>query len=379
VRSDGFFRLFRIESDFGPFEAASEFGLRERIQEIRALAALREVAATPHFAAALEVARREPCVERWHLLEAPASGPEGVPAAARQEILRIDSIPPDARTPVETEQREAVLGFDAARRRLARRLGVSPYTSNPVLSAALQPAAWATSAGGLPLAALPDLRGSSVAPLPEDVVPGARLEALYQQDSPEDLRRLNRLELAVLGVQPSLADRFLDHPAFTPRTATGVVESLVALEPARDRYRFVEQALAARSEADALFYLMAALVLRAEHGDDERIARVLALGERGVAGLATDGTLIVPAPVDELLWTRPVRRFADSVAAARPGADVVRAREVRATGRVSALARKELEARGIRVEEGVFRRIFERLADAPRGEDARAPLPARTR
>ena len=44
---------------------------------------------------------------------------------------------------------------------------------------------------------------------------------------PEDLRRLNRIELAVMGVGPELADRFLTHLWYSPRHGTILIESLV--------------------------------------------------------------------------------------------------------------------------------------------------------
>lgn len=375
VGSDGFFHLFRIESEFGSFEAAGDLALRERVQEIRALAALRVLEKSPAFAAARQAARSEPCVARWRLMDETDPDPGGVPAEARREILRIDALPPDARSPAEAQVRDAVLAFETAQRRLARRLGVSAYSANRALLAALHPAAWAISAGGLPLDAVPDLRGTSLAVLPEDVVPGARLETLFQQDSPEDLRRLSRLELAVMGVSASVSEAFLDHPAWTPRLATALVESLVALDPARERASIVERALEARSEADALFFVMAALVLRAHHEEVAPLERALALGERAVAGVTADGTLVVPAPVDELLWTRPALRFAGNVAAAAPAGVTIRSREVHATGRVSPRARSEMETRGIAVREGVFREVFERLATSRQaaGEEEAAP------
>ena len=43
VASDGFFRIYVIDSDFGRFEAAGDIELRQRVQEIRALAALKEL------------------------------------------------------------------------------------------------------------------------------------------------------------------------------------------------------------------------------------------------------------------------------------------------------------------------------------------------
>ena len=66
--------------------------------------------------------------------------------------------------------------------------------------------------------------------------------------SPEDLRRLNRIELAVMGIPEPLSDELIGHPWYSPRHATALVEALAALDLTQNRSAFIEAAVSAKSE-----------------------------------------------------------------------------------------------------------------------------------
>ncbi|UCE84954.1 MAG: hypothetical protein JSU66_11420 [Deltaproteobacteria bacterium] len=370
VSTDGFLHIYAIDSDFGAFEAAGDLSLRLHVQDIRALAALRDVAESAAFRAARSRARTQPFVARWNLVTAPVEALVGMPPEAWREVLRIAGLSPGERSPDEVRVRRGVAAFEATKRRLARRLGVNPYSLNGVLQVELNRVAWVCAAGGLSLERLPSLAESSLAPQPEDVIPADRLARLYQFDSPEDLRRRNRIELAVMGLENAMIDAFLEHPAYSPRQQTGVVESLVAIEPARDRAAYVKVALRAATPADPVLYLMNALLLRAHHQHVAPVERIVEVGPRIAAAYTEERKLVVPAQVDYLLWTRPTERFVRRVAQADPAELEITAREIWLSGTASALARREIERLGIRVVERSFEQTFRRLApaeDAPGG------------
>jgi hypothetical protein len=365
VGSDGFRRLYRIDSEFGPFEAAGDLDLRLRVQEIGALAALVELEPSAAFAAARERAEREPFVARFALVERPAAEVEGMPPAAWQEVLRIAARPPSERSASDAATRLLVLVFERAKREVARRLAISPYSLEPRLQRPLNRVAWACAAGGLRPESVPSLAPASVAPTPEDILPPSRLAGLVGHDSPEDLRRRNRIELALMGVPEDSIQALLAHPAWSPRQQTALVESLGALDGARERGIYVEAALQSETPGDTLFYLMGAVVLGYHHREVAPFERLVRLGPRLVGGTTAGGHLVVPAQVDLLLWTRPVEDFVNGLAAAdlpglQPGG-----RELWLSGGLSPTARREIEARGVTVVDGVFERVFERLAEPP--------------
>lgn len=365
VGSDGFLRLYTIDTDWGTIEAAGDVELRLHVQAIRSIAALDAVAEGRDFEAARERAVAEPFVARFALVEEPVTDLHGMPPAAWEEVLRIAAVAPDRRSADESGVRAAALAFGAAKRQIARRLGVSPYAPLAPLQRELNRVAWAVSAGGLEPARVPALAESSVAPRPEDIFPAERLAELYRSDSPEDLRRHNRIELSVMGVPADVMEQFLSHAAYSPREQTGVVESLVLMEPARDRGEYVRVALRAGSRRDAWFYLVNSAILSFHHHRVAPLERLIALDGRVAAAYTRERRLIVPAAVDELLWTRPVERFAQTLASTQLPGEPIEARELWLSGSLSPTARSHLEALGIRVVEDVFARVFQRLEPPP--------------
>ena len=354
VVSDGFLDVFVIKSDFGRFEVAGDAMLRQRVGEIDGIAALSDAQRNTAFAPALARAARRPFIARWNLARQPSTSALGMPEAAWQELLAIDAMARAERSDEAQGALDSYLRFERARRRLAARLDVDEHAQNPVLQRELNRVALAMFAGGFPLSGVPLSEGappSSHRPFAAD----ARLASLLSDDSAEDLRRVDRIELAVLGLSPELSARVLAHPWLTPRHLTIIVASLVAMDGAANRIALVEASVNARSEADALVYQRIAEMLRAIHEHVAPIARLDSDG-RFVRATLQDGRRIVPVEVDRLIWTRPLQRIAEGAVAP----DTEETTELWLSGSASPRARTELAARGFVVVEHAFERI-ERL------------------
>jgi hypothetical protein len=351
VTSDGFLHVFVVTSDFGRFEVAGDALLRQRLGEIAALAALSDAAANTAFAPALARAGERPFVARWNLAREPAANALGMPEEAWQELLAIDATARAERGEEGQGALDSYLRFERARRRLAARLDVDDHARNPALQRELNRVALAMFGGGFPLSRVPLPEGAPPAshrPFAAD----ARLASLLADDTAEDLRRVDRIELAVLGVPPELAARVLDHVWLTPRHLTILVASLVAMEGAANRSALVEAAVNARSETDALVYQRSAEMLRAIHEHVGRVARLDSDG-RFVRATLVDGRRITPLEVDRLVWTRALERLVANARA--PDADVFP--ELWLSGTASPRARTELAARGFVVVERAFERF----------------------
>lgn len=362
VATDGFFRIYAVDSDFGLFEAAGDIELRQRVQEIRALSVLDDLGQENAFTAAAAAATEVPFVDHWRLVADPVDTVDGVPPEAWQEVLRVAAMDPDDRTAEESALRRSMRAFEAEKRSLARHLAVNVYTFNRRLQRELNQAAWTLSAGGYALDGVPSLVESSVAPLPEDVLPIGRAEKIFANDSPEDLRRRNRIELAVMGVPAEEIESFLAHPAYSPLRKTGVVEALVGLEPARNRGDYVRVAMLAQTPRDALFRMMSSFILLFHHINVAPIERLFVVQGRMPAAYTSERKLVVAAQVDYLIWTRPV----DGVIGLLAGAEVpevqIESREIWLSGEASPKARREIESRGVTLVERVFETMVPRLA-----------------
>lgn len=353
VASDGFLNLYVIDSDFGTFEAAGDELLRQRVHEIAALAELDRMQKRDEFGKAVAAGLKSPFVAAWNLIRDPVDSILGVPEAAWEAVKKTGELSRRERGELEDSGFREMIGFESKKRELAFRLGVDPYTSNRVLQKQLNRFAWAAYLGGLPFAFVPFQN-----PADEEELGRAsesaddRLREILRDYSPEDLRRLNRIELAVMGVGPELADRFLSHLWYSPRHGTILVESLAGLDLTEDRDVFIETAVGAGSEADAHFYQRAAQLLRAYHDAADPLTRVAA-EDSTVMGVTADGALVVPLILDHTVWSRPTAELVDRLADARQalGAPAVR---LLVSGTLSERARTELRARGIDVTERAF-------------------------
>lgn len=329
LHHDGFLHTFAVTSRFGDFEVRGVDVLRVRVGELHAMAALDALAGTPAFLAAEEKSGVSPFATGGGLgrRRLPDAGPAllpGLPGAS------------DFGSPGGLLGQLA--GFGVQRREIAHRLGVDPYSPTPALAERLDRHGWVVHAGGGPL------------PDPQRVGAGAhdseRVRGLLRDLDEEDLERLNRIELAVMGVEEELREAFLDHPDYAPGHETALVEALAELEGAEDRRAFVEAAAAAGSSAEAHSFRRHAEMLRRYHADAGSLARVVAVDGQ-VAGVAEDGTMVVPVHSDHATWNDRMERFAETMAeAAGDDPDLART-HLLFGGSLSPRAREQMEALGL--------------------------------
>jgi hypothetical protein len=337
VETDGLLRIYQVETDFGRFEARGEDMLRARIREANALGALRDASQTSEFVAAEKRAGPSPFVSGRSVADGPIEMLGGrTPAGV--------AILPGSRGPGSPggDFLGSLAAFRAARRDLAHGLGVDPYGDNAPLQQALDRHAWVMAAGGAPSPDLPGFAGAAF--------DSARADDLIRDYSAEDLERLNRIELAAMGVPEPLREEFIANPAYSPSHETVLVDALAALEGTEGREAFIEAAAQAQSGEQAQDYERMAELMRsyADHaGGLVRMERMAG----GVAARAPDGTLLVPVCADHALWTRGMAKFAEALARqAAGGADAVKARLL-FSGTVSPLAREQIERLGMSVAE----------------------------
>lgn len=333
VETDGFLPVFTVTSEFGRFEARGEAGLRERIREIQALAALREAS---QAAKSKVPGGGTPGVRTPAATGAPVAGlPAGAFATAPKPGRLIFAAGDGA---------GGFSDLDSMKRKVAQRLGIDPYTSNPALQRELQQHVWAAWSGGLSSPFADDAGNESIT----DEL--ARADELVLDYSAEDLRRLQRLELTAMGVEEPLREKFLEHPYYTSRHGARLLDSLSELEDTADRAAFIEAAVAARSSEEARGFERMAELLRRYGRETGSLERFLTVDGR-VAAHAGDGTLIVPVLAEHCAWTQGVASFAESLARSSGAAPGVVRTKLLVSGSLSDRARSEMEKLGLSVKE----------------------------
>jgi hypothetical protein len=367
VKTDGYMHIYDITTDYGPLEAEGETMLLLRLHEVGALAELDEVSKSEVFLKAagtsvLNVGKGVASVVKDPKATAAGMG-EGVKRfgtnlgrkTKRTADKAVDSATSDDKK-AEGEQKsttdkaasttvsvaDSVLGVNSAARKWAQKVGADPYTSNPILKKALIDIGRIDKAGGM--------AAKIVVPIPPIVSGTATAGKLVWAKDPEALLKENEQKLKEMGVGADVIKQLYLSKGFTLTLHTALAGNLhqVNVPGVAD---YVATAAEADAERTGIFFAESAGMLARLH-KQAPVAAVLT-DSRALVAKTKDGRAVVLLPVDWVQWTAAYEKALAEVerrAKAELGATKL---ELRMTGRMSEVAKKEMAARGWTVTENV--------------------------
>jgi hypothetical protein len=343
---------YLIDSDFGTFEADGNVMLVRRVREIAAIAKLREVSKTDEFKSALGAAVKSPVLVAKGLVEHPVSTVTGVPKGLFKFMNRAgqgikEKAQGRERSEYEDSNAAQLIGFSKAKRDVALKLGVDPYSSNEALQRELNGVSWAAYAGKMTftLATAPVGGGAGMALTATGVTD--TFEQALRDQSPGDLRLSSLKRLLAMGVNRADADAFLNNPAFSPSVQTALVLHLEALQGVVNRASFLRLAdTQSTGEGDALFFSETSRLLAQLHAGGRTLARIEVLGSLPVA-LGTDGNVIVALEWDYAAWTQNAAAFIAQLKAAKFGKKAPAGYVVALSGDASPKSQEQIKTAGI--------------------------------
>ena len=360
--TDGFMPRFTIQSDFGQYVVNGREMLGVRVQEIAALAELDKISKTEAFAGAMAASAKKTGKAIVNVAANPKETAEGIPKgvgrffkgagkkAEKAGSSAVESVKDDDDDDEDTpgqkstgqkagEAAKSVTGASKAKRGLAKKFQVDPYSNNAALQKKLDDLAMAMTAGGMAMSIVNPI------PLASNV---ASVNSLVWDTPAPDLRAMNDKKLAALGVTEKTRKALFANSFFTPSQQTGFVTALASLQGVTGADAAVALAARrARSEDDARFFRRSAEILALYQKQGGPIASLEARKSLFVAR-ARSGAFVVPAAVDYLTWAENVDSFS-----AEPVEGASR-REVWLSGQASEKARAALQARGWVVKERVL-------------------------
>jgi hypothetical protein len=365
VRTEGYFQVFDITTDWGPLEAEGESMLLMRLHEVGAIAQLDEVSKSEVFLKAagtsvLNVGKGVASVVKDPGATAKGMG-EGVKRfgtnlgrkAKRTTDKAVDSATSDekdesgksttdkaAQTGVSVAS--SALGVNSSARKWAQKVGADPYTSNPILKKALVDLGKIDAAGGM--------AAKIAVPIPPIVSGTATAGKLVWAQDPEALLKANEQKLRDMGVGADVIKQLYLSKGFTLTLHTALASSLreVNVPGCAD---YVATAAEAGAEREGVFFAESAGLLARFH-KTAPVAAVLP-DSRALVAKTKDGRAVALLPVDWVSWTEAFDKALAEVerrAKAELGATKL---ELRMTGTMSAVAKKEMAARGWTVTENV--------------------------
>jgi hypothetical protein len=229
---------------------------------------------------------------------------------------------------------KSVLGVSRASRRWAQKLGVDPYTTNPVLRKALDDIGEIDAAGSIAT--------KVVLPIPGVVGMTATVSGLVWGKDPEELRKINEQRLRELGVPDTTARKLFLNSAMTLSYETRLIAALHALKLPGSADRVAATA-ASRHEREALFHVESAELLQRQHGRTAFSA--LLTDSHATVAAAENGQAFALLPIDWLRWTATAESTLREIDARARRELKARTLVIVLTGEASGTASKELAAR----------------------------------
>ena len=343
VETEGYFHVFALTSDFGPFTAVGHTVLTQRVDEIRAIAALHEVSKSEVFLKSAGGAVVDLGKGVAGVVTRPTETAKGVAGgikrfgvnlgrASKRAVSREGGADTGESAPEGAAN--TLLGVSSAMREWARKVKADPYTTNLVLRDALKGIAQVDTAGSI---------ATKIAvPVPSVVGTTATVGDLVWSKDPEALRKHNEDLLKAMGVSADAASRFWKNGWFTLTLQTRLVAALHAVNrPGCAAY--LVAATHADDEREALFYVESAEMLQRLHAASP-VTRLLDDSQAIVAAVGPKAVLL--APVDDIRSTAATREIFVEVADRARTELRASAFELRTTGVVSPRARDEAGAAG---------------------------------
>ncbi len=300
--ADGWHVTYTLEDADGTESLTGTQFLANRLREIRAITTLREMNKSEEFGKALLASGGEKIRSVASAVKDPVNTLQKLPKGASKFFGRLGTT---AKNVAEgkvgaTDAAEAALGVQRKRAELCLKLGVSPFTRDPVLRAELDTASRAMAAGATLVNFTGLIVGGGVGTALTVVNANQAFQRALVESTPAELAERNREILRKLGAEPEEVSAFLDNPAFNPWQKSAVTASLAAigLPPGPVLARAAE----ATGDEDAVYFVQMARILEKHHTGTQRLAAIVAMNGIPCA-IDRDGIVVVPVGSDLIRWT----------------------------------------------------------------------------
>jgi hypothetical protein len=329
ITLEGFFGRFVIESKFGSFSVLGVNMLAVRVNELRAIEALREVENSQAFQDSLVRAASAPIQFVQSAVTNPVGTVENVGQGLGNVLGRVGFLARSGALSVADSTSSASpavsglpsapagetipsaftgdpFGYNKARRDWARQLNIDPYTSNPVLRPLLDNASAASFAGSFAIntaIGAVSMGANLVVGFDTDV-----RDAVWNQPA-VDMARQNESRLLAMGASGRNTRDFLRNRWFTPSLQTAMVAALAKMGTIAGVDSVVQVASQVQGETFVRFLVESVRMLGQSRGKDARLTRIRMSGIVPV-GIADDGTLVIAAAIDYAFWDEAAAAFA---------------------------------------------------------------------
>lgn len=313
VKNDGLFNHYTVATSFGTFKAGSTEDLEILVNEINAIAAMKQVETDDTVVAGLKDAGQKTAAGVKNLVTDPQGTLEGAAAGVGSLFNRAKgTVGKREMSDAEDSRFEQVVGISKAKGEIATKYGVNVYSRNQVLQQELDRLGRADYLGGFGVSAASSL------------VPGAGglilttsgavrlLNEAINTTPASELWLQNQNKLVGMGMHPDTVELFLNNPSFSPALSTVLVAALESLKGVDNRELFVKVALQASNYSMAEIITDIAVMSAGYHNSIAPLQKIAPMA-RLTQGVRKDGTRVVLLPTDYITWHERISEAVASV------------------------------------------------------------------
>lgn len=349
AENNGLQNTYRIRFGTEEYEVTGSEAALQFLQELRAINQLRQISTAKAVTRGLSQSAKATYQTGKQIVGDPIAAVKKVPQGASRFFGKVKGFlgqdeEDTGRRASAGETIKGVLGVEAAKRKLAARLGVDVYSGNQVLQNELNRVASGIAAGGLvfDIGTLPI--GGAVGIALTTIGIDQTVDKLINESSPDDLRKWNEQTLSELGANPDLIAQFLTHPWYSPRQETIIAAALKSTQV--DANLFLETANKALTDQDGRYFQRVAQLLAAY---SQKVAplQFLRLQDGLLCAVDRNGVLVVPVSFDYVIWTATVAQRVDALAGLVGSDQNIKSVEIWTDGKLSDRVKAELTKRAI--------------------------------
>ncbi len=343
VRTDGFVRLYDVETPYGKFQVNGQRRMDERLQELRALTVLEKMSQTRAFLDALGTAGLAPVKFGRDLILDPVETTgnlvSGIASMFNQTVSEIEHSDASRDGFVES-----VTGVKKAMRELAFELKVDPYTDFTPLHEGLVDMARVMAAGKISvsaaISAIPGGAGIAVSASST----ASNLANPIRDKTSAEIAGIVGKKLKALKVPDDVIKAFVENQSYSPGDIYLISESLTALG-AENTEAFIRKAALVASDDAAKFNRYRAELLAAKSASLGGLKEFYLVNEFAL-NRDKSGGIVAAFPFDGMAWTDAVERSIGAIGKELATRGETRPPVFATTGKLTPRAQQELKKRG---------------------------------
>jgi hypothetical protein len=233
--------VYRLNTEYGNAEVAGTVRLTETIAAIRAIDALKNMQGTDVYKEAVKKSAGGPLDTAKELVNDPVDTVAKTARGLGNFLADIGySIVSD--DPSQENVAKTVTGFSAAKRQLAYKLGVNPYSSFEPLQEHLSDVAWVATGGGMTITAAFNTITGKAGKVVRITAGSNTARKVVRDKSPRDLKNHNMESLGKMGVNDDLAETLVENYSYDPEAITRLITALDSMQGVSGRSDIVARA-----------------------------------------------------------------------------------------------------------------------------------------